>query len=264
MKQQHVVKVPRCGIKIDSSRLLLLGVAVLKSFSVQYSLCDAMGSREDPLGADERGPAQVLVQGVDERHLPAPFGGLTVFAADDSGGSGGPLDTADVLAVDRVSHGTDGHFALGRWKQRRNEWIVGFQTRFILAGRDTLPMVHDVVNSALVGSSVVPFVSEAFSGFWPSASRIRLLGEQHFVPGLRHLNTSVISAFPAVTKVSNKVLLITGGPQGSNLGPFLFVVFINDLIISIDGPVLAYVDDINSSEKINNQGDGWCRINFKN
>lgn len=61
---------------------------------------------------------------------------------------------------------------------------------------DMLLNVQGVVSGGLGGISVVPFVIEVFSGLFPSASRIRLFDAQHFVLGLRHLNISVISAFP--------------------------------------------------------------------
>ena len=44
-------------------------------------LCDAVGGGEDPLGADQGAAAQVLVEGVDEGHLPAPLPGGGVIPA---------------------------------------------------------------------------------------------------------------------------------------------------------------------------------------
>lgn len=66
-----------------------------------HSLGDAVRGRQHPLGADQRAAAQVLVQRVDERHLPAPFGRVRVFAADHSGRPrpGRSLYAAHVFAV---------------------------------------------------------------------------------------------------------------------------------------------------------------------
>lgn len=47
-------------------------------------LGDAVRGSEHPLRADEGGSAQVLVLGVDQGHLPAPFASFTVFAAHHS------------------------------------------------------------------------------------------------------------------------------------------------------------------------------------
>lgn len=60
-----------------------------------------MSSRQDPLSSDQGSTAEVLVEGVDEGHLPAPLARSSVFPADYSAASVGPLHAADVL----VGHG---------------------------------------------------------------------------------------------------------------------------------------------------------------
>lgn len=76
----------------------------------KHSLGDAMSRRQHPLSADERPAAQVLVERVDERHLPAPLSWEGVLAAHDAGfPAGGALQAADVLAprrgLRRADHG---------------------------------------------------------------------------------------------------------------------------------------------------------------
>lgn len=66
---------------------------------------------------------------------------------------------------------------------------------------------------------------------------------------------------------------ISGIPQGSNLGPLLFVLYINDLLDSITCPVLAYADDLKIYMEIRSLDDAqvlqtnldviheWCCCN---
>ena len=65
----------------------------------------------------------------------------------------------------------------------------------------------------------------------------------------RTQQVAVENKFSALTPV------ISGVPQGSVLGPLLFLLFINDLPISIDSPVKLYADDVLMYRSINDVSD---------
>jgi len=67
---------------------------------------------QHPLGADQGAAAQVLVQRIDQRHLPTPFGRVGVLAANHPRRPrpGRPFDTAHVLTV----RGRLGRHGIGR------------------------------------------------------------------------------------------------------------------------------------------------------
>ena len=48
---------------------------------------------------------------------------------------------------------------------------------------------------------------------------------------------------------------MSGVPQGSVLGPLLFLIYINDLDNDITSTVLKFVDDTKVFRKVNNDGD---------
>lgn len=65
-------------------------------------LCDAVGRCQDPLGSDQSSTAEVLIERVDERHLPTPFARSSVLTTDDSAAAVRPLHAADVLVGHRM------------------------------------------------------------------------------------------------------------------------------------------------------------------
>lgn len=43
---------------------------------------------------------------------------------------------------------------------------------------------------------------------------------------------------------SKKFVLMSGAPQGSNLGPLLFTIYMDDFFTHLKCPALAYADDM--------------------
>ena len=56
-------------------------------------------------------------------------------------------------------------------------------------------------------------------------------------------------------EVSNLKSVLSGVPQGSVLGPLLFLIYINDLGDNITGNVLKFADDTKVFRKVNTDGD---------
>ena len=56
-------------------------------------------------------------------------------------------------------------------------------------------------------------------------------------------------------EVSNWKSVLSGVPQGSVLGPILFLIYINDLDDSITSNILKFADDIKLFRKLNTDGD---------
>lgn len=75
---------------------------------------------------------------------------------------------------------------------------------------------------------------------------------------------------------SSEYVVTSGVPQGSNLGPLLFLLFINDLANSISCPKLLFADDLKLYSTINSSFDckmlqiqinvvqSWCNMNKLN
>ena len=55
---------------------------------------------------------------------------------------------------------------------------------------------------------------------------------------------------------------MSGVPQGSVLGPLLFLIYINDLVDNIKSNVLKYADDTKVFRKVNTGGDKQYLQNY--
>ena len=56
-------------------------------------------------------------------------------------------------------------------------------------------------------------------------------------------------------EVSNWKPILSGVPQGSVLGPLLFLIYVNDLDDNITSDVLKFADDTKLFRRVNNDGD---------
>ncbi|KAG7309384.1 hypothetical protein JYU34_005343 [Plutella xylostella] len=83
------------------------------------------------------------------------------------------------------------------------------------------------------------------------------------------------SQLVAVKGYTSKPLFVSSGvPQGSHLGPLLFILFINDLAECLENPCLLYADDLKVFRKVNDVNDclsiqndinkiaNWCSNNM--
>ena len=60
----------------------------------------------------------------------------------------------------------------------------------------------------------------------------------------------------STVKKSSKILVLSGVPQGSVLGPLLFVIFINDLPAAVENEAWMFADDTKIYQEVNCKEDG--------
>lgn len=112
------------------------------------------------------------------------------------------------------------------------------------------------------------YVYQLFQGIWPDIDLMllrKLVKSDFSSPLIMLLHSYVFNrkwfvAYNAFT--SGRLYATSGVPQGSNLGPLLFILFVNDLIEIIDVSCLTYADDMKLLSKIENVNSCirfWCQ-----
>ena len=134
-----------------------------------------------------------------------------------------------------------------------------------ISGRSTttqLLMYLDKCIETIVDGGVVDSIYMDFSKAFDSVPHRRLIGklESYGVRG-KILNwiTEFLTARSQVVKVNNAesslALVLSGIPQGSVLGPTLFIIYINDLLDDVNSNGLLFADDAKIFSRISSVDD---------
>ena len=133
-----------------------------------------------------------------------------------------------------------------------NKLITKFQAAYIPSdstAQQLITMIHQIkqaMASNAVAHGVFLDVSAAFDAVWHSGLLAKL--EQLNIKGdVLNLFSSYLSDRRSVTVVegikSAELPLNAGVPQGSRLGPLLFLIYINDIVNNLESMPFIYADD---------------------
>ena len=133
-----------------------------------------------------------------------------------------------------------------------NNIITKFQAAYIpldSTAQQLISMIHQIklaMTSNKIAHGVFLDVSAAFDAVWHRGLLAKL--EQLNIKGdVLNLFTSYLSERRAVTVIdgikSSELPVNAGVPQGSRLGPLLFLVYINDLVVDLESKPFIFADD---------------------
>ena len=112
-----------------------------------------------------------------------------------------------------------------------------------------LSMIHQIkmtMASNKIAHGVFLDVSSAFDAVW-HAGLLRKLEQLNIKGDVLNLFTSYLSQRRAVTtiegKQSTQLPVNAGVPQGSRLGPLLFLIYINDIVANLESMPFIFADD---------------------
>ena len=130
-----------------------------------------------------------------------------------------------------------------------NKLITKYQAAYIPSdstAQQLITMIHQIkmaMSSNKIAHGVFLDVSAAFDAVWHSG----LLKKLNIKVDVLNLFASYLSMRKAVTvvdgKKSTELPVNAGVPQGSRLGPLLFLVYINDIVANLESKPYIFADD---------------------
>ena len=149
-----------------------------------------------------------------------------------------------------------------------HQHISMYQHGFIKGRSTTTNLMHitQIIASALDNRQQVDVLYTDFSKAFDTLNHIFLLeklsnvGLSKSLICLFHSYLSSRSSFVTYNNFHSYSFAVQSGvPQGFFLGPLFFSIFINDLISSLNCPVLAYADDLKIFTMVSNT-ENCCKI----